>query len=58
MIKLKPITGWGLMGITDHGAYFMKSYLLCNLIPWTQYIDYYYDLTWNCWAVHICLYED
>ncbi|MCB2290192.1 O-antigen ligase family protein [Clostridium sp. CS001] len=26
MIKLKPITGWGLMGITDHGAYFMKDF--------------------------------
>ena len=31
MIKLKPITGWGLMGITDHGAYFMKSYYYATL---------------------------
>ena len=25
MIKIKPFTGWGLMGITDHGAEFMKG---------------------------------
>ena len=31
MIKLKPITGWGLMGITDHGAYFMKGYYYATL---------------------------
>jgi len=31
MIKLKPITGWGLMGITDHGAYFMKDYYYATL---------------------------
>ena len=26
MIKLKPFTGWGLMGITEHGAQFIKGY--------------------------------
>ncbi|MBU3143197.1 O-antigen ligase [Clostridium sp. CF012] len=31
MIKLKPIIGWGLMGITDHGAYFMKGYYYATL---------------------------
>ncbi|WP_449727658.1 O-antigen ligase family protein [Clostridium bowmanii] len=31
MIKLRPITGWGLMGITDHGAYFMKGYYYATL---------------------------
>jgi putative inorganic carbon (HCO3(-)) transporter len=31
MIKLKPITGWGLMGITDHGAYFMKEYYYATM---------------------------
>ncbi|MGH4126080.1 MAG: O-antigen ligase family protein [Clostridium sp.] len=31
MIKLKPIAGWGLMGITDHGAYFMKGYYYATL---------------------------
>jgi putative inorganic carbon (HCO3(-)) transporter len=31
MIKIKPITGWGLMGITEHGAYFMKEYYYATL---------------------------
>lgn len=31
MIKIKPITGWGLMGITDHGAYFMKDYYYATM---------------------------
>lgn len=31
MIKLKPVTGWGLMGITDHGATFMKGYYYATL---------------------------
>ena len=31
MIKLKPFTGWGLMGITDHGAEFMKGYYYATL---------------------------
>jgi len=26
MIKLKPLTAWGLTGITYHGTYFMKGY--------------------------------
>jgi len=31
MMKLKPITGWGLMGITDHGEYFMKGYYYATI---------------------------
>ncbi len=31
MVKLKPFTGWGLMGITDHGADFMKGYYYATL---------------------------
>jgi len=31
MIKLKPFTGWGLMGITEHGANFMKGYYYATL---------------------------
>jgi len=31
MIKAKPITGWGLMGITDNGAQFMKGYYYATL---------------------------
>ena len=31
MIKLKPIAGWGLMGITEHGASFMKGYYYATL---------------------------
>ena len=31
MIKLKPFTGWGLMGITEHGATFMKGYYYATL---------------------------
>ena len=31
MIKLKPFTGWGLMGITEHGAGFMKGYYYATL---------------------------
>ncbi len=31
MIKLKPFTGWGIMGITDHGANFMKGYYYATL---------------------------
>ena len=31
MIKIKPLTGWGLMGITNHGAEFMKGYYYATL---------------------------
>mgnify|MGYP001608164737 CR=1 FL=1 len=31
MIKIKPFTGWGLMGIIDHGADFMKGYYYATL---------------------------
>ena len=31
MIKIKPITGWGLMGITDNGAEFMEGYYFPTL---------------------------
>jgi putative inorganic carbon (HCO3(-)) transporter len=31
MIKLKPIIGWGLMGISDHGAGFMKGYYYATM---------------------------
>lgn len=31
MIKIKPFTGWGLTGITDHGAEFMKGYYYATL---------------------------
>lgn len=31
MIKLKPFTGWGLMGISDHGATFMKDYYYATM---------------------------
>lgn len=31
MIKIKPFTGWGLMGITDQGANFMKGYYYATL---------------------------
>ncbi len=31
MIQIKPITGWGLMGITEHGADFMKGYYYATL---------------------------
>ena len=31
MIKLKPFTGWGLMGITEHGAEYMKAYYYATL---------------------------
>jgi putative inorganic carbon (HCO3(-)) transporter len=31
MIKLKPFTGWGLMGISDHGEDFMKGYYYATL---------------------------
>ncbi|MBU3159710.1 O-antigen ligase family protein [Clostridium frigoris] len=31
MIWIKPFTGWGLMGITDHGADFMKGYYYATL---------------------------
>jgi putative inorganic carbon (HCO3(-)) transporter len=31
MIKLKPFIGWGLMGIKDHGANFMKDYYYATM---------------------------
>ncbi|MBU3099959.1 MULTISPECIES: O-antigen ligase family protein [Clostridium] len=31
MIRIKPFTGWGLMGITEHGADFMKGYFYATL---------------------------
>jgi len=31
MIKIKPFTGWGLMGIKEHGGDFMKSYYYATL---------------------------
>ncbi|MCB2308533.1 O-antigen ligase family protein [Clostridium estertheticum] len=31
MIRVKPFTGWGLMGITEHGADFMKGYFYATL---------------------------
>ena len=31
MIKIKPFTGWGLMGIKEHGEDFMKSYYYATL---------------------------
>jgi len=31
MIKLKPFTGWGLMGIKDQGANFMKDYFYATM---------------------------
>jgi len=31
MIKIKPFTGWGITGITDHGADFMKGYYYATL---------------------------
>lgn len=31
MIKIKPIIGWGLMGITEHGEQFMKGYYYATL---------------------------
>lgn len=31
MIIIKPFTGWGLMGIIDHGADFMKGYYYATL---------------------------
>ena len=31
MIKLKPFTGWGIMGISNHGASFMKGYYYATL---------------------------
>jgi len=31
MIKIKPITGWGLMGIVEHGANFMKGYYYATM---------------------------
>lgn len=31
MIKLKPFAGWGLMGITDHGAEYMKTFYYATL---------------------------
>ncbi|MBU3112804.1 O-antigen ligase family protein [Clostridium lacusfryxellense] len=31
MIQIKPFTGWGLMGITEHGADFMKGYYYSTL---------------------------
>ena len=31
MIKTKPIMGWGLMGISEHGARFMKGYYYATM---------------------------
>jgi putative inorganic carbon (HCO3(-)) transporter len=31
MIKLKPFIGWGIMGITEHGAEFMEGYYYATL---------------------------
>ncbi|MEI7884453.1 MAG: O-antigen ligase family protein [Clostridia bacterium] len=31
MIKLKPVTGWGLTGITEHGASFMHDFYYATL---------------------------
>jgi len=31
MIKIKPLMGWGLMGISEHGAKFLKSYYYATI---------------------------